>query len=153
MCNCSVRSSNSPYNLVQSVNSTAGGNVFNNVVFSSAVNGVGYYLVVKSANMVETWSAAPITFTAGSASYNFTTALNQAYGSNQKLSGGIVSVYQGDANQDGFVNSTDILAVYNNAIAFLNAPSTDFNCDGTTDVTDLILATNNSSSFVQVQKP
>ena len=148
-----LRSSNSPYNLVQSVNSTAGGNVFNNVVFSSAVNGVGYYLVVKSANMVETWSAAPITFTAGSASYNFTTALNQAYGSNQKLSGGIVSVYQGDANQDGFVNSTDILAVYNNAIAFLNAPSTDFNCDGTTDVTDLILATNNSSSFVQVQKP
>ncbi|HMQ70131.1 MAG TPA: hypothetical protein PKC58_14205 [Ignavibacteria bacterium] len=148
-----IRSSSSPYNLVQSVSSNAGGNVFNNVVFTSAVNGVGYYLVVKSANMVETWSAAPVTFTAGSASYNFTTALSQAYGSNQKLSGGIVSVYQGDANQDGFVNSTDILAVYNNAISFINSPTTDFNCDGITDVTDIILATNNSSSFVQVQKP
>jgi len=148
-----LRSSNSPYNLVQSVSSTAGGNVFNNVVFSSAVNGVGYYLVVKSANMVETWSAAPITFTAGSASYNFASALSQAYANNQKLSGGIPSVFQGDANQDGFVNSTDILAVYNNAITFTNAPSTDFNCDGITDVSDIIVATNNSSAFVQVQKP
>lgn len=103
--------------------------------------------------MVETWSAAPITFTAGTATYNFTTALSQAYGNNQKVSGGIISVFQGDANQDGFINSSDILAVYNNAIAFLNSPSTDFNCDGVTDVTDIILATNNSSAFVQVQKP
>jgi hypothetical protein len=148
-----IRSSVSPYNLVQSVNATAGGNVFNNVAFGSAANGVPYYLVVKSVNMVETWSAAPITFTGNSATYDFTTSLSQAYQSNQKLSGGIPSVYQGDANQDGFVNLTDVNLVHNEVVVFQTSPQTDFNCDGFTDVTDVILASNNNNAFVEVKRP
>jgi len=148
-----LRSSTSPYNLVQSVNTVAGGNVMSNVLFTNAANGVPYYVVVKSANAIETWSATTVTFTGGVASYDFTSALSQAYGSNQKLSGGIPSIYQGDANQDGFVNSTDVILVYNDAIGFVTSPSTDFNCDGTTDVTDIIVAANNASTFVQKQTP
>ncbi|MCB0726339.1 MAG: choice-of-anchor J domain-containing protein [Ignavibacteriae bacterium] len=148
-----LRSSTSPYNLVESVNTTAGGNVSSNVAFNNAVNGVGYYVVVKSANMIETWSAAPVTFTGGAASYDFTSALSQAYGSNQKLSSGIPSVFQGDANQDGFINSTDLILVYNDAIGFITSPSTDFNCDGSTDVSDIIIAANNASAFVQKITP
>ncbi|HMR41634.1 MAG TPA: choice-of-anchor J domain-containing protein [Ignavibacteria bacterium] len=148
-----LRSSISPYNLIESVNTTAGGNILSNVLFNNAVNGVGYYVVIKSANMIATWSAVPVTFTSGAASYDFTSALSQAYASNQKLSSGIPSVFQGDANQDDFVNSTDIILVYNDAIGFVTSPSTDFNCDGTTDVTDIILAANNASTFVQVQAP
>jgi len=148
-----IRNSTSPYAVVESVNGTGGGNVASNISFASAVNGTSYYIVVKSANSIETWSAAPVTFNSYAANYDFTTALNKAYGSNQKLSGGIPSIYQGDANQDGFVNTTDVLLTYNNSAAFITAPNTDFNCDGTTDITDVILAYNNSTNFVQKQRP
>jgi len=149
-----IRSSISPFNVVQSVSGTGGGAVTIPVYFSSVVNGVGYYLVVKSVNMIETWSALPnITFTGNSASYSFTTALSQAYQSNQILSGGIPSVYQGDANQDGFVNTTDVISTYNESSAFITSPSTDFNCDGTTDLTDVSLAYNNATNFVQKKRP
>ena len=148
-----LRSNVSPYNLVESSNAMGGGNSPVNIMLSNVANGVPYYLVIKSTNSIETWSSGSVTFNAGIAGYNFTTSISQAYGNNQKLSGGIPSIYQGDANQDGFVNSVDVILVYNNAIAFMNSPSTDFNCDGTTDVSDLILATNNSSAFVQKVTP
>ena len=148
-----IRNSTSPYAVVESVSGTGGGNIASNISFASAVNGTSYYIVVKSANSIETWSAAPVTFNSYAANYDFTTALNKAYGSNQKLSGGIPSIYQGDANQDGFVNTTDVLLTYNNSAAFITAPNTDFNCDGTTDITDVILAYNNSTNFVQKQRP
>ncbi|MEZ4823576.1 MAG: hypothetical protein R2942_14690 [Ignavibacteria bacterium] len=48
-------------------------------------------------------------FVSKAANYDFTTNVNKAFGSNQVISGGIVSIYQGDANQDGFVNSGDLL--------------------------------------------
>ncbi|MCB0729080.1 MAG: hypothetical protein KDD00_16555, partial [Ignavibacteriae bacterium] len=148
-----LRSNVSPYNLVESSNAMGGGNSPVNIMLSNVANGVPYYLVIKSTNSIETWSSGSVTFNAGIAGYNFTTSISQAYGNNQKLSGGIPSIYQGDANQDGFVNSVDVILVYNNAIAFMNSPSTDFNCDGTTDVSDLILATNNSTAFVQKLTP
>jgi len=148
-----IRNSASPYAVVDSVTGTGGGNVASVINFNNAVNGTSYYIVVKSANSVETWSAAPVPFASYAASYDFTTALSQAYGNNQKLSGGIPSIYQGDANQDGFVNTADVLATYNNSSAFITAPNTDFNCDGTTDLTDVVLAFNNSTNFVQKQRP
>ncbi len=148
-----LRNSTSPYSVVETASGIAGSNYPNKIIFYNAVDATPYYVVVKSANMVETWSASTITFSNNGASYDFTTSLAQAYGSNQKMSGGIPSVFQGDANQDGFVNSGDILAVYNNAITFSTGPSTDFNCDGVTDVSDIILALNNSNSFVQKVVP
>jgi hypothetical protein len=148
-----LRAATSPYAVVESVNGIGGGNMKGTFIFSNAVNGTPYYIVVKSANSIETWSASTVTFTNSYALYNFTTSLAAAYGSNQKLSGGIPSVYQGDANQDGFVNLTDVNLVYNDGAAFQTSPSTDFNCDGVTDVTDVILASNNNNAFVQKVTP
>ncbi len=148
-----LRSGSSPYGLIESANGTGGGNIASVINFGNAADATPYYVVVKSANSVETWSASTVTFTAHAASYDFTSAISQAYGSNQKLSGGIPSIYQGDANQDGFVNTADVLATYNNASAFITAPNTDFNCDGTTDLTDVVLAFNNSTNFIQKQRP
>ncbi|HMQ67925.1 MAG TPA: hypothetical protein PKA90_02995 [Ignavibacteria bacterium] len=148
-----LRNTTSPYAIVESKTVTAGGNIASAVNFSNAVDGTPYYVVVKSVNAIETWSATGVTFVSKAANYDFTTNVNKAFGSNQVLSGGIVSIYQGDANQDGFVNSADILIVYNNAISFTNTPATDFNCDGVTDVSDIILGLNNSNAFVQVVKP
>jgi len=148
-----LRSSTSPYSLVDTAIGPGGGNIASNFDFRNAVNGTPYYIVVKGVNSVETWSSNTITFSSSSSSYDFTTAINKAYGNNQILSGGIPSIYQGEASQDGFVNTTDVLITYNNASAFITSPSTDFNCDGTTDLSDIVLAFNNASNFVQVHRP
>ena len=148
-----IRNTVSPFTVIDSVTATGGAQTQYPAVFKNAANGVPYYIVVKSVNCLETWSASGVTFSGGAASYNFTTALSQAYNSNQKLSGGIPSIYQGDANQDGFVNTADVLLTYNNSSAFITSPSTDFNCDGLTDLTDVILAFNNNTNFVQKQRP
>lgn len=149
-----LRSATSPYNVVETVSGMAGGATTTYFNFGNAISGVPYYLVVKSVNMVETWSASTVTFNSSAASYNFTSSLSQAYGSNQVLAGGIPSVYQGDANQDGFIDGTDVVSyTYANISAGATSPSTDFNCDGFTDLSDLILDYNNAGSFVQVVRP
>lgn len=148
-----LRNSTSPYAIVESVNGTAGGNVSSVIGFGNAVDGVPYYVVVKSVNSVETWSATPVTFSSHAASYDFTTALSKAYGNNQILSGGIPSIYQGDANQDGQVDGTDVVLTYNDASIFVTSPSTDYNCDATTDLTDILIAFTNAKNFVGIQRP
>ncbi|HMQ67926.1 MAG TPA: hypothetical protein PKA90_03000 [Ignavibacteria bacterium] len=148
-----LRESTAPYNIVETASGLAGSNFPNKIIFYNAADATPYYIVVKSANMIETWSASTVSFSANGASYDFTTSLAQAYGSNQKLSGGIPSVYQGDANQDGIIDFNDLIEVYNDAIAFVTSPATDFNCDGVTDVTDIILAANNASAFVAAIRP
>ncbi len=128
-----------PYNLVESVNGIGGENVASVIRFENAGDGVPYYVVVKSATSIETWSATPITFNAHAASYDFTTATSQAYGNNQILFDGIPSIYRGDTNQDGVIDRNDALAVYDNAMNFASPSSTDIDGDGDTDLTDLQL--------------
>jgi len=148
-----LRNSTSPYAIVDSVAGIGGGSSPCIINFNSVANGTPYYVVVRSVNAIETWSSGFVTFSSGAASYDFTTALSQAYLSNQILSSGIPSIYQGDVNQDGFVNTTDVISTYNNSAAFITSPSTDFNCDGTTDLSDVVLAFNNASNFVQKKRP
>jgi len=150
-----LRSGTSPYDLVESVNGTGGGNVAAVFSFGKAADGEPYYVVVKSVNSIETWSATKVTFdsTSHAASYDFTTATSQAYGGNQISSNGIPSIYQGDTNQDGIIDLNDIIAVSNDSSNFATKPSTDFNCDGVTDLTDTLLTYNNSKNFIRVEKP
>lgn len=148
-----LRNSTSPYGLVESASGFAGGNFTNYFTFSTAASGVPYYIVVKGINMIETWSATTVTFGSNSASYDFTTAINKAYGSNQVLSGGVASVYQGDVNQNGSIDLTDLTITYNDVSNFQTSPATDLDCNGTTDLSDLILVFNNSKSFISVKRP
>ncbi|MDR3609494.1 MAG: hypothetical protein P4L27_02905, partial [Ignavibacteriaceae bacterium] len=106
-----LHNATSPYTLVESQTgtlSTAGVGTFS---FATAVNGTNYYIVVKSMNTVEIWSATAVSFTGGALSYDFTTALNKAYtdGSADPMSlhGGKYCIYSGDLNQDGFVSGDD----------------------------------------------
>ncbi|MDR3668573.1 MAG: hypothetical protein P4L35_17160, partial [Ignavibacteriaceae bacterium] len=55
--------------------------------FNSVVDGVPYYIVIKSPNTVETWSTTPVSFISGVLNYDFTTSAAQAYGNNLKLVG------------------------------------------------------------------
>lgn len=151
--NVELRNSTAPYALVDSVSGMGGGNVSSLFYFINTVNGSPYYIIIKSINSIETWSSSAITFASDTSSYNFTSAISKAYGNNQILSGGIPSVYQGDANQDGFDDGTDAIITNNVSSSFTNSASTDFNCDGSTDLSDLIITFNNAVNFVQLQRP
>ncbi|MBK8549993.1 MAG: SBBP repeat-containing protein [Ignavibacteria bacterium] len=148
-----LRSTVSPYNKIDSskgILNSSGTGTFN---FTNAVNGTNYYLVVKHRNSIETWSNSGNAFVSNSLIYNFTTALTKAYGNNQiqvdpaPLRFGFFS---GDVNQDGFVDLTDVLLVYNDASNFVTGyVNSDVNGNNVTDLTDIIITYNNSVSFVK----
>ena len=123
--------------------------------YSNILNGVNYYLVVKHRNSIETWSrSGGEVFTGSTLNYDLTTSASQAYGNNQKLVGSKYSVYTGDVNQEGSVDLTDIITIYNDAGLFASGYiNTDLNYDNLADLTDIIYAYNNSSMFVAVVRP
>ncbi|MDR3611744.1 MAG: FISUMP domain-containing protein [Ignavibacteriaceae bacterium] len=134
--------------------STAGVGTFS---FTSAVNGTPYYIVIKSVNTVETWSANPQSFTAGSLSYDFTTGVSKAYtdGSNppMALHNGKWCIYSGDLNQDGFVSGDDFTGVDNDNTLFNYHPINDLNGDGFISGDDDTFIDNNNSAFIGKQIP
>jgi len=114
-----------------------------------AVLNSSYYVVVKHRNSIETWSGIPLLFSGSSVSHNFTTAASQAYGSNMKLISGKYVIYAGDVNQDGIVDSGDMIPVDNAATGFLTGYiSQDVNGDGLIDSSDMIPLDNNGAIFV-----
>ena len=145
-----------PYALVESQTgslSTAGVGTFN---FTTAVNGIPYYIVVKSANTVETWSATAVSFTSGAASYDFTSAQAQAYGNNLKqvISGAKWCIYSGDVDQNGFVDVSDLNAVNNDAYNLVTGSVvTDLTGNSFVDVSDLLIANNNSHNLIESHTP
>ena len=57
-------------------------------------------------------------------------------------------------NQDGFIDLTDVILVYNDASAFVTGyESTDVNGDSITDLTDVLITYNNSIKFISVIRP
>jgi uncharacterized protein (TIGR02145 family) len=122
--------------------------------FSSAVDGVPYYIVLKSRNTIETWSATPIPFISGSLNYNFTSAATQAYGSNQKSWGSLYCIYSGDVNQDGLVDLSDLIAIDNDNMNYVSGNVvTDVNGDGLVDLSDLVLVDNNNMNYISEVAP
>jgi hypothetical protein len=98
-----------------------------------------YYVVIKHRNSVETWSSNPVMIS-GNSNYYFTTALSQAYGSNQvQVENGIWALYSGDINQDGVVDGIDYNDWENDSNNFAGGYfSTDLNGDGIVDGLDFI---------------
>jgi len=108
-----------------------------------------YYITVRHRNSIETTTALPVLFNTSTLSYDFTNAENKAYGSNLKNIGGYFCIYSGDVNQDGLVDSSDLISVDNDASTFVAGyVATDVNGDGLTDSSDLIMVDNNSGSFI-----
>ncbi|MBK8552539.1 MAG: FG-GAP repeat protein [Ignavibacteria bacterium] len=152
-----LRNSSSPYAIVDSAKaylSNAGAGTFS---FSKAVNGVSYYLQLKQRNSLETWSKTSHAFTGNALTYNFTTTNTQAYGNNMinvDVSPARFADYSGDVNQDGAIDLTDVLAVYNSANSFVNGyVTTDLTGNEIVDLTDVLMAYNNSVGFVRMIRP
>ena len=115
-----------------------------------------YYIVVYHPQSIETWSKSggeniafvfppPIPY-----EYDFSTASSQAFGNNLKLKGTKFCIYSGDVDQNGSIDLTDVLLIYNDSQDFFfgNGHNTDLNGDNIVDLNDVTIAYNNSSNFV-----
>ena len=152
-----LHSNISPYNTVDSAILHSYSCTLNNaVIFDNAPDG-DYYLSVKHRNSLETWSAGPLSLTNGNSwvTYNFVSSSSNSYGNNVMFKAPGWCFYSGDVNQDGLIDLTDVLQIYNDAGIFLTGQylTTDLNGDSASDLTDLLLAYNNSVEFVSVVKP
>jgi hypothetical protein len=144
-----LRSSGSPYALVESQKTLLNSTGYSAIPYTSVLASTPYWIVVKHRNSVETWSAATNSFAAGSITYDFTSAQAQAYGSNMVLKDGEYCFYSGDANQDGIVDSGDLGTVDNDNANYISGYTvTDVNGDGIVDSGDLGIVDNNNSAYV-----
>lgn len=129
------------------------------VTFNTAEILSDYFLAVEHRNSIETWSSGLIQFpqVSKSAEYDFTASNASSFGSNMtQVDNSPVkfAVYGGDVNQDGSVDLTDIVIVFNDANNFLGGyVSSDVTGDSFVDLSDLTLTFNNSNAFVSKITP
>lgn len=154
-----LRQSVSPYSFVDSsiavVDSVS---LTGNFKMNAAPVGT-YYFVLKHRSSIQTWSKSggesydPMTFE----TYNFTSSSSQAYGNNMPqvdASPLVFGLYAGDSNQDGLIDISDIVLIFNDASVFQSGyVSTDTDGDNNVDLTDLVICFNNASSFISVAAP
>jgi hypothetical protein len=115
---------------------------------------LSFYIGVRHRNAIETWSNNPVLMSALT-TYNFSNALNKAYGSNQiSLGGGFFAIYNGDINQDGVIDGLDYndWEVDNNNFAG-GYYSSDLNGDGIVDGLDFLIWEDNNNNFIGSQTP
>jgi len=114
-----------------------------------------YYIVIKHRNSIATWSAIPISFNGQNIFYNFTDAVNRAYGDNLKqVASGVYAIFVGDVNQDELVDGSDMSETEIDNNNFISGyVSTDVNGDGLVDCSDMSLVENSNNSFVSVINP
>lgn len=116
--------------------------------------GQQYYIVLKSRNHIETWSANPVLLNQTTA-YNFTDAATKAYGSNMaEVEPGVFALYAGDLNQDLAIDAFDYLAmdpdIVNGAFGYL---ATDLNGDGSVDAFDYLVLDPNVTAGIGASTP
>lgn len=144
----------SPYPIVHSgiTYSDSAGNL--SFQFPEPISGGDYYLVLKSENTIETWSANPVSITEDSINYDFTSSASQAYGNNMILVNGKWCFYSGDVNQNGVIDIEDIALIDNDVYNFVNGiVATDLNNDGIVDALDLFITDNNAFNYVSKSRP
>lgn len=145
-----LRQAFSPFAKIDSVKIFLNSSGFGTGKFLKTPNGT-YYIVVTHRNGLETWSRVGGESLAQgtSISYDFTTASSKAYGNNLVQKGTKWCIYNGDVNQDGIVDLTDLLSVDNDNYNFVTGyVITDTNGDTIVDVSDLSIVDGNSLNYV-----
>ncbi len=147
--NVELRNSSSPYSLIESKKIFLNGAGIGSATFSSAAEGVSFYIVLKHRNSITTWSSTPQAFSAGSLNYDFTTAQNKAYGNNLVLRGSKWCIFSGDVNQDGIVDSTDLMLISDDAYNFTSGyVNSDITGDNFVDLNDMVICDDNNFNGV-----
>jgi hypothetical protein len=86
--------------------------------FPTVISGGSYYIVLRSRNALETWSASPVLFSDHTV-YDFATSATQSFGPNEvDLGDGSFALWSGDVNQDGAIESSDFNAIENASLLF-----------------------------------
>ncbi|MBK7158873.1 MAG: hypothetical protein IPH77_09985 [Ignavibacteria bacterium] len=153
-----LRETSAPYIVKDSAKSAIDTLSFNGTFsFTNAPSGQ-YYIVARHFNTIETWSkAGGESFVSGGniLSYDMTSSVSQAYGSNLKLKGTRYCIYSGDVDQNKIVDASDLSLMDNDIIFGLTGDriASDLNADGIVDVTDLSLMDNNSAVSVATINP
>lgn len=143
-----------PYSVAASGSaySDSAGNLF--YQFPYPVSEGEYYIAIKSQNTIETWSANPVSITADSIVYDFTSGQSQAYGNNMIEINGKWCFYSGDVTQDGIIDGSDMSEIENDALTGVEGNfATDLNNDEIVDAFDLSIVENNSVSGIYVITP
>jgi hypothetical protein len=151
-----IRNAFIPYSIVNSFTnvgiSTDGTAVIDSVLIDANNS---YYLTLKQRNHLETWSAAPVSFSGDTVFYNFTTDATKAYGDNQKeVAPGVFAIYAGDVNQDGLVDGSDMSDTETDNNNFITGYIvTDINGDGLVDGSDMSIVEAANNNFEGVITP
>jgi hypothetical protein len=142
-----------PYNIQHTIKTLV--SITGNAVcsFPSTILGNSYYVVVNHRSSIKTWSGQTVYFTGSTVNYDFTNALNKAYGNNlSDLGDGNFGIFSGDVSdavlgrgfQDGVVESQDY-ADEENAVSqtLLGYQPEDLTGDGIVETSDYSLMENN----------
>lgn len=152
-----LRNSASPFAIADSAKAYLNASGEGTYSFNKAVNFTQYYIQTKHRNSIETWSKTPQYFMNSELNYDFSSANTQAYGDNLlqvDASPVRYATYSGDVTQEGNIDLSDVLYVYNDASNFAAGYKvSDINGDNVSDLTDVLLTFNNSNAFVSVLKP
>ncbi len=130
-----------------SVNGTA------SVDLPTSLNG-DYYITLRHRNSVETTSAVPVSLSPSVISYSFVTPADVYGGNLQLMTDGAYTIFSGDVNQDGAIDTADMTPVDNDSEAYSSGYLvTDVNGDGVIDTADMTIVDNNSADYVQSAHP
>ncbi len=123
----------------------------------SFANSIGtYYIVIKHRNSIETWSNTPVAVGTNITTFDFSTAASKGYGNNLiQVEPSIWAIYNGDINQDGYIDGFDYPMFDNDAQNNVNGvyATTDLNGDGYVDGFDYPVFDSNNQSNVGILKP
>lgn len=151
-----LRSYVSPYPLIDSSKTVIDSLNFSGLCFFNNAPTGTYYIVVKHRNGIETWSKnnGENLVKGQLINYDFTNDSSKAYGSNQIKKGSLYCLYNGDTDQDGIIDASDVSMIDNDA---LNGTSgyvvTDLTGDNYVDSDDQSVVDNNSLTSVSVINP
>ncbi len=143
-----LRQSMPPYTIVSTSTEVIQTNGM--ITFSgTAPIGQTYYIVIKHRNAIETWSANPVLLNENT-NYDFTTAANKAFGSNQvQVEPNIWAFYSGDLNIDENIDLLDLGLIEADISNFIFGYfATDINGDGNVDLLDAAPVETNVNGFV-----
>lgn len=108
-----------------------------------------YFVTVKHRNSIETTTPSALSFSGSIVSHDFTSSASQAFGNNLKQSVSVFLIYSGDVNQDGAIDTGDMLPVDNDSFNYSSGYlSADVNGDGLIDTGDMLFIDNNSALYI-----
>ncbi len=152
-----LRNNVSPFSIVDSSESKIDSISLSGIFRFSNASAGNYYLELKHFTSIETWSKPGGEYLSilDTSLYDFSQTNSQAYGNNLKLIGDKFCLYNGDVNQDGFIDLFDVVPTYNDATNFIsgNYLSTDLTGDKIVDLADVTICYNNSINFIRIRRP